>query len=474
MNTEAVRQAQERLKAIPNDFVQLQFVDLQGGIRAVTFPKRAFLEDKIWEDGTNFDSSSVGVGATKWSDMILIPEPDTLQDIHIGDMNITRVLGRIHTADMQPFRGDPRTIAAKVMEEAAGMGYDRVTILPEMEFFLFSSMEQAITENDVWTRDWEHGTGNLTSFPEYFDELSTNDYLKYPKYQYFSSVPFDDTFEYRNRLSSILEGLGYPVKYHHHEGGSRQNELEFQPFDSLVTAGDGITLHKLISRVLGQQMGYIPTYMPKPIYSDAGNGMHFHIRLFRDGEPVFHDGNNEFALSQEAYHFIGGILKYAPEFTALTNPTVNSYKRLVPEMEAPVYLTWSPLNRTALVRIPARRKDPSSVDIEVRNPDPTANPYLAMAAVVHFGLRGIKEQIEPPKPFQQDPNKLSRADIKKLNIAMLPGSLREALAHLEGSKDMRELLGDEIFERFITMKQEEMMNYRRHISTWEFFKYFHV
>ncbi len=474
MNPEAVRKAQEQLRAIKNDFVQLHFVDIQGGLRAVTFPKEAFLKDDIWEDGTNFDSSSVGVGASKWSDMILIPEPDTLLDIHVGDVNITRVVGSIHTAEKKAFRGDPRGIAKRVMEEASGMGYDCVSILPEMEFFLYRSMEQAITENDVWTRDWEHGTGNLTSFPEYFEELNSPDYLKYPKYQYFSSVPFDDAYQYRNELSRTLGNLGCPIKYHHHEGGSRQNEIEFKPFNSIVSAADGVTLHKMISRVLGLQMGFVPTYMPKPIYSDAGTGMHFHIKLFREGKTVFCDTEDEFFLSQEARYFIGGILRYAREFTALTNPTVNSYKRLVPEMEAPVYLTWSPLNRTALVRIPAKRKSPESVDIEVRNPDPSANPYFAMAAVLHFGLKGIKEKIEPPEPFQQDPNKLSREDIRKLNISMLPSSLKEALDYFEESKDMRYLMGDEIFERFITWKREEIMNYRRHISTWEFFKYFNI
>ena len=474
MDNEAVKKAQAQIASFQNEFIQLQFVDIQGGLRAVTFPKKTFLEDEIWEDGINFDSSSVGVGATKWSDMILIPDPTTLLDIHIGDTNITRVVGRIHTATKEPFRGDPRGIAERVMKEAVDMGYNGLRIFPEMEFFLFRSMEQAIIENDVWTRDWEHGTGNITSFPEYFEELSTHDYLKYPKYQYFSAVPFDDAYEYRNRVSSVLESLGFPIKYHHHEGGSRQNELEFKPFPSLVRAGDAITLHKLVSRVMGQQMGFVPCYMPKPIYSDAGNGMHFHISLFKGNEAAFYDEDDEFALSEDAKHFIGGILRYAPEFTALTNPTVNSYKRLVPEMEAPIYLTWSPLNRTALIRIPAHRKAPETIDIEIRNPDPSANPYLAMAAVLHFGLKGIKKKVEPPEPYQKDPNKLSREDIRKLHIAMLPSSLREALECLEGSKDMRKLMGDEIFERFITLKQEEMMNYRRHISTWEFFKYFNV
>lgn len=265
-----------------------------------------------------------------------------------------------------------------------------------------------------------------------------------------------------------LQEMGFEIEASHHEVAVGQHEIDFKYDEALATADKLITF-KFVVRTIAQRHGLHATFMPKPIFGINGSGMHTHQSLFKNGENIFYDPNGPRQMSEEAYHYIGGILQHAPAFTAITNPTVNSYKRLVPGYEAPVYLAWSEKNRSPLIRIPARRG--VGTRVEVRSPDPSANPYLALAVMIKAGLDGIKNKTQAPAPVDKNIYDLTEKQREELKIASLPGSLKEALNELENNVLIREALGTHTFNRFITAKRIEYQDYEMKVHQWELDNY---
>lgn len=459
-------------------WVQGHFTDLLGHLRSFTCPVEDFLNGKVWQHGMGFDGSSVrGFRAVDDSDMLAVPDPETLVVLPWGEpeQKTARVITDAYeSSDFKPFEGDPRYISKKAMEAAQKMGYDKAWISPELEFYVFKSMNAAILENDIWSTDSQAGSGSIKVIPELLEHYSASDYFIKPKRGYFAAPPVDQTNEYRNEFASTLMKLGVPVKYHHHEGGSGQVEIEFKAVPSPVIAADFSMLYKFVSKAIAKKYGLLATYMPKPIFADSGSGMHAHMFLESKGKPVFYDKDDEYNLSQTARYFMGGILEHAEGMTAITNPTINSYRRLVPDSEAPVYITWSVRNRSSLIRIPAHIDNPSKINCEVRHPDPSANPYLTFAVLLQCGLDGIKKKIEPGPPINENIYQLSKERRRELNVKQLPSSLGDALSKLETDDVVRKSLGKHSFEQFLKLKWKEWNDYCVYVSPWEHYQYFDI
>jgi glutamine synthetase len=264
------------------------------------------------------------------------------------------------------------------------------------------------------------------------------------------------------------------VKYHHHEGGAWQQEIEIKSLQDAVSAGDASVFFKFLAKIMGSMKNLLITFMPKPLPTDAGNGMHVHMELFKDNKPAFYDEHDTYTLSQTARYFIGGMLEHAQGMTAITNPTTNSYKRLVPNFEAPINIAWAVYNRSALVRIPNRAGKKNSIDIEARHPDPSANPYLTFAVLIHAGMDGIKKKIDPGNPVEKNIYAMNKKELKKYGIRRLPRTLHEAIEEFESDEVIQRALGTHASQAFIDIKEEEWNNFLSQISTWDYKKYFNV
>ncbi len=471
----AIKAKNELLKKENIVWVQAQFVDLCGYLRSVSVPAKELYEGEFWHKGENFDGSSVnGFAAVDSSDMTMIPDPTTLMIMPYGEgeQKSARVVCDVFNPRTGKFfEGDPRAIARRSMETAANMGFDKTWFSPELEFYVFRSTYDAAIHNDVWTTDHVRGGGVNNTIP---NMLPPAGYTMKPKSAYFATAPIDETEAFRNEFSDMLLKKGIRVKYHHHEGGCHQQEVEFSAIPSVVEAADASILYKLLSRIIAKRHGLIVTYMPKPMFADAGSGMHAHIHLWSKGKNVFYDENDNYKLSQRARYFIGGILAHARSMTAVTNPTVNSYRRLVPDFEAPTYISWSHMNRTALVRIPAYKGDPQKVNIEPRHADTSANPYLAFAVLLHCGLDGIKKKIDPGEPVNENLYKMTPQRRKELGIKTLPQTLGEALGEMESDGVIEGALGKHAFEAFLEVKRKEWANFCTYVSPWEHHHYFDI
>ena len=426
-------------------FVQLQFIDILGVIKSLTIPVGQ-LEDSL-TDGTWFDGSSIeGFTRIHESDMFLKPDVDTYAVIPWLETpygNTARFICDVCTPDGASFEGDPRYILKKAMKEAEEMGYEFNTG-PELEFFLFKKED-----------------GELKPLPNdtagYFD-LST-----------------DEAITIRSEMHEALSKFGIYVEALHHEVAEGQHEIDFRYGSALTTADNAVTM-RFVVKAIAQKHGLHATFIPKPIAGINGSGMHTHMSLFnKKGDNVFFDENAEYMLSDVAKQFIGGLLNNIQGICAVTNPTVNSYKRLVPGYEAPVYLSWARINRSALIRIPRYSKGKSKATrCELRCPDPTCNPYLAFALMLKAGLSGIKAGITPPEPVEEDLFEYTETDLVEKNIATLPASLGEAIVALKGSELAKEGLGEHTFEKFIEAKQMEWDAYRLSVSQWELDTYLEV
>lgn len=458
-------------------WVQGQFTDLMGYLRSFTSPAKEYLEGSLWRNGISMDGSSVGFSRIESSDMNLIPDPETLKILPWSEreMRIARVLVDVYESrTWELFGGDPRNIARRADDEIAAAGFDAAWLSPELEYFVFRSMGDALIENDAWSRNAQSGLVNLKALPQMLSDYNTSRYLIKPHQGYFIAPPVDQTDAFRNDFSSALLSLGVPVKYHHHETGSNQVEVEFRAISSAMRAGDTAMLYKLAARNVGQTHGYVPTFMPKPISADSGNGMHVHMTLWKGGENTFFDEGDERSLSQTARYFMGGILEHAQGMAAITNPTVNSYKRLVLGSEAPVYVAWSSMNRTALIRVPDHTDDPLTVNCEARHPDTSANPYLAFGVLLLAGLDGIKRKLEPGDPTDENIYRLSVERRRQLGIKELPATLGQALDALESDEVAQRALGRDAYERFLDMKRAEWKDFCLYVSPWEHFRYFEI
>ncbi|HWQ74605.1 MAG TPA: type I glutamate--ammonia ligase [Syntrophomonas sp.] len=416
-------------------FLRLQFTDIQGVMKNLAMPVSQL--EKALDGDIMFDGSSInGFADISESDMYLVPDLDTFAIFPWRSSNgkVARLICDIYTPDGKPFAGCPRNNLKRVLQEAKAMGYT-MNVGPEAEFFLFLADED----------------GHATTKTQ--DEAG-----------YFDLAPLDMGENARRDMDTTLEEMGFEIEASHHEVAPGQHEIDFKFGDALKVADDIMTF-KLVVRSIAQKHGLHASFMPKPIFGINGSGMHTHQSLFKDGVNCFYDPDGEDQLSETARYYMAGIINHAREFAAITNPSVNSYKRLVPGFEAPVNIAWSGANRSCLVRVPAKRG--ASTRIEVRNPDPSCNPYLALAAMLKAGLDGIVNKLELPPSVDRNIYKMSDEERKQLGIQSMPGNLLEALYELDNSELIKGALGDHIYGKFKEGKLEEWDEYNVQVTPWE-------
>lgn len=425
------------------DFIRLQFTDILGTVKNVSIPASQI--EKAFDEGIYFDGSSIeGFVRIQESDMRLDPDPQTFAVLpwrRRDDGAAARLIcDVVNTTTGSAFEGDPRYVLKRAIGKARELGYE-LNAGPEPEFFVF--------EKD------ENGRATTT----------THDYGGY-----FDLAPKDLASDLRREIIFGLESMGFEVEASHHEVAEGQHEIDFKYADALTTA-DNIATFRSVVRAVAEMHDLHATFMPKPISHINGSGMHTHLSLFReDSTNAFHDGDDEFNLSTTAKQFLAGVIEHAPAITAVCNPTVNSYKRLVPGYEAPVYVAWSDVNRSALIRKPAART-PASSRIELRSPDPSCNPYLAVAVMLQAGLDGIARELEAPEPVRENIYEFDEERREEYGIDTLPGSLDTAIDALESDEVILDALGDHVAEKFIEAKRQEASEYRIEVSQWELDRY---
>ncbi|WP_435319650.1 type I glutamate--ammonia ligase [Haloarchaeobius sp. TZWSO28] len=424
------------------DFLRLQFTDILGTVKNVSVP--ASQAEKAFTEGIYFDGSSIdGFVRIQESDMRLEPDPSTFAILpwrNTEESAAARLICDVmNTSTGEPFSGDPRGVLKRAIERAEDMGYD-INAAPEPEFFLFEEDED----------------GRATT--------KTND-----AGGYFDLAPKDLAQDVRRDIIYGLESMGFDIEASHHEVAQGQHEINFTYDDALSTA-DNVATFRSVVRAIAAEHDLHATFMPKPIPRINGSGMHTHISLFQGGENAFHDDDDEFNLSETAKQFVAGILEHAPAITAVSNPTVNSYKRLVPGYEAPVYVAWSDRNRSALIRKPAARV-PAASRIEARFPDPSCNPYLAFAALIHAGLDGIEQGLECPDPVRENIYEFDEQKREEYGINTLPTNLGEAVDALEEDEVIGDALGEHVYEKFVEAKRAEFKDYLVDVSDWELDRY---
>ncbi|NOX36613.1 MAG: type I glutamate--ammonia ligase [Calditrichaeota bacterium] len=420
-------------------FMRLQFTDIMGANKNVEIPRSQF--EKALDGEIMFDGSSIdGFARIEESDMLLKPDYSTFRILpwSYAQGKVARLICDVMNPDGTPFEGDPRQVLKRVVKRAEDMGFTFYAG-PEVEFFLFLIDEQGEATNRT------HDAAG-----------------------YFDLAPIDRGEEARQEMVNVLNSMGFEVEAAHHEVAAGQHEIDFKYADAVTTA-DNVATFKYIIRTVAQKYRLHATFMPKPVYGINGSGMHTHMSLFRNGQNAFYDPDAEYQLSDIAKYFIGGILANVRSFLAITNPLVNSYKRLVPGYEAPVNIAWSERNRSPLVRVPAKRG--ASTRIELRVPDPSCNPYLALAVMLAAGLDGIERRITPPPPVNKNIFTMSEREKKRLRIHPLPSNLLQAIEHMQKSKLMRETLGDHIFFHFIEAKKQEWHEYISQVHPWEINRY---
>ena len=422
-------------------FVRLQFSDIMGIIKNVAIPRSQL--ERALDNQIMFDGSSIqGFTRIEESDMNLRPDPNTFTLFPWReDKPVARLICDVYKIDGKPFEGDPRYVLKRAVAQIEELGYT-VNFGPECEFFLFKAD------------------------PDGAPLLETHD-----KAGYFDLGPVDRGEDARRDIVLALEAMGFEVEASHHEVAPGQHEIDFKYGDALTQA-DRVATFKVVTRAIAKRHGLHATFMPKPIFGINGSGMHTQISLFKDGQNAFYDPHGEHQLSDVARYFIGGLLKHAPAITAVANPLVNSYKRLVPGYEAPVYIAWSAHNRSALVRVPASRQQ--GTRIELRSPDPSCNPYLAFAAMIAAGVDGIKNKIDPGPSVTFNIYALSPEERAARGIPSLPGSLAEALDALEADEVIKEALGPHVCTHFISGKRIEWDVYRSQVHPWEIEQYLGV
>jgi glutamine synthetase len=421
-------------------FMRLQFTDIDGIIKNVELPESQF--EKALDGQIMFDGSSIeGFTRIEESDMLLVPDLDTFQ-VFPWDSNhgrVGRLVCDIATPDGKAFAGCPRTALKKMVERAEAMGFEMMAG-PEAEFFLFQR------DGDGQPVPVTHDAGG-----------------------YFDLTPVDLGEEARRDVCLVLEAMGFEVEAAHHEVAPGQHEIDFKYGPAVATA-DAIVTFRFVVKKVAQLHGLHATFMPKPLAGVNGSGMHTHQSLFTSkGRNAFFDPKGPWALSDVARSYIGGLLEHARAFVAITNPLVNSYKRLVPGYEAPVNVAWSEKNRSPMIRVPDRRGE--GTRCEVRIPDPSCNPYLAFAAMLASGLDGIERKLDCGEPVNRNIFEMSQREKRRLKIHQLPASLDEALDFLEKDKVLRAALGDHIFDHFLFNKRTEWAEYIKEIHDWELIRY---
>jgi glutamine synthetase len=420
-------------------FIRMWFTDILGFLKSFAITREEL--EQALEDGMGFDGSSIeGFARIDESDMVAMPDPDTFQLLPWRPREhraVARMFCDVQKPGGEPFEGDPRYVLKWNLKRAADMGYT-FYVGPELEYFYFKDSK---------------GTETL-------DEGG-----------YFDMVPLDAATDFRRETVLILDEMGIGVEYSHHEVADSQHEIDMRYTDALTMA-DNVMTYRLVVKQVAIQNGIYATFMPKPIFGINGSGMHVHQSLFKGDKNAFFDPNDKYNLSKVAKSYIAGILKHAPEITAVCNQWVNSYKRLVPGYEAPVYLSWARRNRADLIRVPEYKPGrEKATRIEFRSPDPACNPYLAFSVMLAAGLDGIEKGYEPPEPVEENVYEMTDAERKKKNIATLPASLDEAIQLCEKSVLVRKALGEHVFYAFLKNKKIEWDQYRINVTDYETKRY---
>lgn len=421
------------------EFIRLQFTDMFGTFKNVAIT--ASQMKKALNNQCMFDGSSIeSYIKIEESDMYLYPDLDTFVILPWRPQHgkVARLICDIYRPDGTDFEGSPRYILKKVLEEAKQLGYD-FQVGTECEFFLFQMAEDGTP------------TTNTTERAGYFD-----------------LGPLDQGENARRDMVLTLEDMGFEIESSHHESAPAQHEIDLK-YESALKAADQIMTFKFAVRTIAKRHGVHATFMPKPKYGVNGSGMHVNMSLMKDGKNCFFDASDPLGLSKEAYYFIGGILKHMKGMTVITNPIVNSYKRLVPGFEAPVYIAWSSKNRSPLIRIPAVKGE--EIRVELRSPDPSANPYLVFAVCLRAGLQGIKEKIEPPYSIDKNIFEMTKEERKEKQIEALPANLKEAILEFENDDFIKETLGKEFSMHYAKGKLNEWNAYIEQVSAWEIEQY---
>ena len=419
--------------------IQLWFTDILGNLKMVEVPDRQL--DNVLEDGAPFDGSSItGYAEIEESDIVAMPDLDTLKVLpwSQGSERTAFVFCDVLDRNYKPFEGDPRWVLRRQIERAKRMGLDYY-VGPELEYFYFKSAES----------------------PEIIDDGG-----------YFDVLPADLGNDLRKQTMRTLDKLGIPMEASHHEVAPSQHEID-PHYDEALLMADRVMITRLIVKEVAAHNGVHATFMPKPLHGQNGSGMHVHQSLFRGDDNAFFSADDPDHLSEIAKGFIAGQLKHMREFTSVVNQYVNSYKRLVPGYEAPVYISWAHRNRTALIRVPLYIQGrESTVRAEVRNPDPAANPYLAFAVMLAAGLEGIEQEYELPPSVEPNIYKMTSDERDTIGLGALPNNLYEAIQYTKESELVRRTLGDHVFERFVTNKLNEWYEYREQVTDWEIRKYY--
>jgi glutamine synthetase len=440
---ESRREVLARIEKEDIHFVLLWFTDIEGHLKSFAITPSE-LEGAL-DDGMGFDGSSItGFNAIEESDMVAIPDPETFQLMprhSEAESLVARMICDIVTPDGNPYEGDPRYVLRRALERMTSLGFDTFNVGPELEYFLF--------------RD--------SSGVETLDEGG-----------YFAMTTLDAATELRQETIHALEGMGIPVEYAHHEVGPSQHEIDMRYADALSMADHTVT-YRLIVKEIAAKNGVYATFMPKPLFGENGSGMHTHQSLFKEGRNAFFDPDDKWHLSDAGKAFIAGQLRHAREISGVFAQWVNSYKRLVPGYEAPVYVAWSQRNRSALIRIPLYKPGAEQATrAEIRCPDPACNPYLTFAALLHAGLEGIEQGYELPEPMETNLYHLTPEQRRERGIVSLPETLGEAIDELAQSEVVRRALGPHIFDRYVELKRKEWDEYRVQLSEWEMDRYLSV
>jgi len=436
---------EEVLKAVKDngvEFIRLWFTDINGILKSFAIGPEE-LEGALTQ-GMGFDGSSItGFQSIEESDMIAMPDPETFAILpwRPQDKPVARMICDVLNpapGKHQPYEGDPRYVLKRTLAKMKKMGFDHFYVGPELEYFYFKS----------------------SSLPEILDEGG-----------YFDLTPLDMASDLRRETIFALRKLGIKVEYSHHEVAPSQHEIDMR-YDDALKMADNMVTYRLTVKEIASKYGVYATFMPKPIFGQNGSGMHTHQSLFKGNTNAFYDEKDKYHLSEVAKSYIAGILKHAPEIIAVLAPWVNSYKRLVPGYEAPVYIAWSRRNRSALIRVPMYQPGKEAATrIELRCPDPSGNPYLQLAVMLAAGLKGIEEGYKLSEPMELNLYHLTDEERAELGIKSLPASLGEALALTEKSELVRETLGDHIFERFLKIKKQEWDEFRIQVTEYEIKKY---
>src|SRR3954451_8889163 len=429
----------ERIEQEGVEFVLLWFSDIEGHLKSFAVTPSE-MGDAL-DDGMGFDGSSItGFNAIEESDMVAIPDPETFQLMpwKEGETKVARMICDIVTPDGKAYEGDPRYVLRRALERMTSLGFDTFNVGPELEYFLF--------RDDKGTEPLDEGG-------------------------YFAMTTMDAASDLRHDTVKALESMGIPIEYVHHEVGPSQHEIDMR-YASALDMADHTVTYRLVVKEIAKKAGYHATFMPKPLFGENGSGMHTHQSLFANGSNAFFDEDDEWHLSEVGKAFIAGQLHHAREISAVFAQWVNSYKRLVPGYEAPVYVAWSRRNRSALIRIPLYKPGAEQATrAEIRCPDPACNPYLTFAALLQAGLEGIEKGYELPAPMETNLYHLTAEERRDQGIQSLPETLGEAIDELSSSALVRKAFGDHIFDNYVKLKRGEWDEYRVQLTEWETRRY---